>query len=317
MTTQQRTFKAISVVALVLAILLTGYLLARPLWDDDETLAEQLTLLGYCPPGQTLNKVDGVSGAADDVCTPLDNALGDLIPSADDTYTLGNSVFRWKSLQLGPGTLYIEDAATGEQIAITVENGALLINGADSLRIGNIQITSTGLRSLLSSQDITIGEPGDSGFLAVSTGIRFPDGTTLTSAGDLGVAGPRGLSGAQGVTGANGATGLDGATGPQGAVGPQGPAGPAGSIGATGATGAQGPAGPAGPIGANGATGATGAQGPVGPAGPTGPAGPAGPAGTFEIGGACSFDDRGTMVYGILRWKVDGPHATLECFTSR
>ena len=290
MKTTQRTFNVISVVALVLAILLAGFLLSRSMWDDDESLAEQLTVLGYCPPGQTLNQVDDAPNASEDVCVPLETKIGDLVPSADDTYSLGSSEFRWKSLRLGPGTLFIEDILTGGQAAITVDNGALLVNGADSLRIGNIQLTNTGLRSLLRSQDITIGAAGDLGYLAVSTGIRFPDGTILTSASGLGTTGARGAAGAQGAAGTSGASGTPGATGPVGPAGATGPAGPAG---------------------------ATGAGGPVGPAGPAGATGPAGPAGTFEIGGACSFDDRGTMVPGVLRWKVDGPHATLECFTSR
>lgn len=308
MTKQQRAFNVISATALVLAILLTGYLVLKPLWDDDETLAESLRVLGYCPPGQTLESVDGASDLTDGVCTPLDATVGDIIPSVDDTYSLGTSEFRWKSLRLGPGTLFIEDTTTGGQAAITVDNGALLVNGADSLRIGNIQITSTGLSSLLRSKDITIGAAGDPGYLAVSNGIRFPDGTILTSANGLGSTGARGASGTRGATGASGVAGAQDPSNPAGVQGAQGAVGPAGVQGPAGATGAQGAAGAVGPVGP------TGTQGPIGPMGPMGPAGPAG---TLQIGGACSFDDRGTIVTGVLRWKVDGPHATLECFTSR
>ena len=312
MRNKQRTFNVISIAALVLAILLAGYLVSRPLWEDDTALAEQLEVLGYCPPGQTWadTESDGTSGTLSDVCTPLTSASGDIIPPIDNTYSLGSSAFRWKGVYLGPGTIFIEDANTGKQVGLTVDAGTLLIDGVEILRIGNIQITPTGLRSLLRSADITLGEPGDTGYLAVATGIRFPDGTTLTSASDLGLIGPRGLPGARGATGATGATGERGATGATGATGPagvQGPAGPTGERGPTGATGATGATGPQGPIGLTGPTGAPGATG------PQGPQGPAGPAGSFDIGGSCSYVDGSTTVTGTLQWKVEGPRAVLEC----
>lgn len=337
MRNAQRTFNAIFIIALLLLIGVGGFAVMRAI-ADDESLAEELRILGYCPPGQTLNAADSTEGEPDtldgvtsDVCTPLDGAIGDLVPSADNTFTLGTSVFRWKSLQLGPGTIFIEDVGTGKQVGLTVEDGVLLIDGAETLRIGNIQITPTGLRSILRSQDITIGEPGDSGFLAVSRGIRFPDGTTLTSAEALGIDGATGATGARGsqgatvaagapgatgATGAQGPAGPGGATGPAGATGAQGPAGATGAqgpVGATGATGATGAQGPAGPMGATGATGPQGPEGPTGPMGPMGPAGPQGPAGEFSIGDSCSYDDRGTTIIGTLRWKVEGPRAVLEC----
>ena len=294
MNNRQRTFNTISVVALVLAILLAGYFLARPLWDDDESLADQLKVLGYCPPGQTLSEAaeDGASGSLDGVCKPLEPTVGDLVPSEDNKFNLGTSAFRWKSLQLGPGTLFIEDLTTGLQAGLTVRDGVLQIDGANALKVGNIQLTETGLRSLLRSQDITIGEVGDTGFLAVSTGIRFPDGTTLTSASDLGLIGPRGLPGAAGATGATGPRGL---------------------TGATGAAGEPGEPGVAGPQGPNGLTGATGATGATGPQGPAGSQGPVGPAGSLDLGGTCSYFDGTTTVSGTLEWKVEGPRAVLQC----
>ncbi len=183
MKTKQTTFNSISVVALVLALLLSGYFLSKPLWSDDDSLTEQLEVLGYCPPGETWNQAaaeesngtndNGASSTDSDPCTPLMQTTGDLIPSADNVYTLGTSVFRWKSLQLGPGTLFIQDAGTGKQAGLSVEDGVLLIDGADSLRIGNVRLTATGIRSILSSQDITIGAAGDTGFLSVANGIKF------------------------------------------------------------------------------------------------------------------------------------------------
>jgi hypothetical protein len=148
---------------------------------------------------------------------------GDMIPSVDNQFSLGTSSFRWKGLQLGPGTLFIQDTVSGKQAGLTVTNGSLLIDGADSLRIGNVQLTATGLRSVLSGQDITIGGAGDTGWLAVATGIKFKDGSLLTTA-----SGATGATGPAGPAGAAGARGLAGATG---AIGPEGPQGPAGDSG--------------------------------------------------------------------------------------
>ena len=176
----------------------------------------------------------GLPGAAgsDAICTPaidLTAITGDLIPSVDNAYQLGTSQFRWKGLQLGPGTLYIQDQTTGAQAGLTVNDGTLLIDGADSLRIGNIRLTATGLRSMLASQDITIGATGDTGYLAVANGIKFADGTIITSAPSAGVAGVQGPTGPAGATGATGATG------------PQGPQGIPGSPGTVLQTGSQSP----------------------------------------------------------------------------
>ncbi|MBP6043666.1 MAG: collagen-like protein [Rhodoluna sp.] len=153
----------------------------------------------------------GETGAAG-ICTALDTAslAGDLIPAVDNTYSLGTLAARWKSLQLGPGTLWIQDTETGQQAGITISDGTMLIDGVDGLRVGNIRFTSTGITSLQPDQDITIGSVGDQGWMSVAHGIKFSDGTTMTSAaGTVGPQGPRGLTGA---------------------TGPQGPQGPPGTI---------------------------------------------------------------------------------------
>ena len=158
---------------------------------------------------------DGVDGAVGPTgpagpCTyVLDLALidGNLVPSEDDTYSLGSSLLRWKDLQLGPGTLYIEDQVTGSQVGVTVIDGALLLDGADSLRIGNIRLTPKGIESIASDEDIEIGNLGDTGYVLMARGLKFPDGTIQTTAT------------------------LEGPEGPEGPRGPAGPEGPAGSVG--------------------------------------------------------------------------------------
>lgn len=139
----------------------------------------------------------------------LDLALidGDLVPSLDNTYSLGTQQLRWKDLQLGPGTLYIEDQVTGAQVGVTVIEGALLLDGADSLRIGNIRLTPKGLESIASDEDIEIGNLGDTGYVLMARGLKFPDGTIQTTATVRGPAGAQGLQGAQGIQGPAGSVG--------------------------------------------------------------------------------------------------------------
>lgn len=146
-------------------------------------------------------------------CVEVEHAIRDLIPEADNTYSLGSIEFRWKSIQLGPGTIYIQDQVTLDQVGLTVTGGAFLLDGADSLRIGNTRLTEAGLESVLGSQDITIGNAGDTGYLAPARGVKFPDGTTQETAI---VQGPQGEQGEQGLLGEQGE---------QGETGPQGPAG--------------------------------------------------------------------------------------------
>jgi hypothetical protein len=150
--------------------------------------------------------VTGPAGPAGPCSYVLDLALidGNLVPSQDNTYSLGSAQLRWKDLQLGPGTLYIEDQVTGAQVGVTVIDGALLLDGADSLRIGNIRLTPKGIESIASDEDIEIGNLGDTGYILMARGLKFPDGTIQTTAtlrGPTGPAGPRGLQGVQGVPG--------------------------------------------------------------------------------------------------------------------
>jgi hypothetical protein len=149
----------------------------------------------------------------------------DIVPTEDNKFTIGTTAKRWKSLQLGPGTLFIQDQVTGAQAGLTVNAGTLLLDGADSLRIGNVQLTATGIKSLLPNQDLTIGALGDQGYLSLSRALKFPDGTTQSTAMLNGLTGPQGEQGPQGPQGQPGATG---ATGPQGATGATGPQGAAG-----------------------------------------------------------------------------------------
>jgi hypothetical protein len=174
----------------------------------------------------------GPSGAtgASGVCTYVEALVTNLLPSKDNIYNLGSTSYRWKELYLGPNSLNMIDEGNGNDVKINVSNGILALDGADTLRFGNIKFTSTGIASDLGSQDITIGEGLDTGFLKVPTGIKFGDNSTMTTApipipgpsGPPGEIGPRGLKGDKGDVGLTGPKGDTGATGAAGGFGSYG-----------------------------------------------------------------------------------------------
>jgi len=67
----------------------------------------------------------------------------DLIPAIDNFYNIGSAAYRWKSISIGPGTLFITDTATGAQAGITVTNGQLLTNNVGTLVTGNLVLIDT------------------------------------------------------------------------------------------------------------------------------------------------------------------------------
>jgi hypothetical protein len=159
----------------------------------------------------------GSSGATGDqgpagICD-LSNILtvnGDLLPAIDNAYSLGSVEKRWKSLQLGPGTLWIQDSEVSPptQVGLTVKSGALLLDNADSLRIGTMRLTATGLTSIIPTSAITLGDNTFTSFVELQAqGLKFKDGTTQSTAATAGATGPAGPTGPQGPQGEPGRDG--------------------------------------------------------------------------------------------------------------
>jgi hypothetical protein len=140
--------------------------------------------------------------------------------------------------------------------------------------------------------------------------IYFQDGTSMSTAGNVGPLGPQGYQGATGFQGATGvqgagfqgATGLTGFQGATGVTGAQGATGPTGAQGATGVTGVQGATGVTGAQGATGPTGAKGATGVTGPTGAQGATGATGPQGVTGAQGSTGISPQITD-YGTIASK--------------
>ena len=155
------------------------------------------------------------------------NVSSDIIPSANNVFSLGNATNQWASVYVGANTLYLNNVPVG------INGNVLTVNGA------NVITAEPG--GVVSTTGNIVG--GD---------FYYGNGTPVSGSGPVGATGPAGSAGATGPTGATGANGTNGATGATGT---------AGSNGATGATGANGTNGATGATGTNGTNGATGATG--------------------------------------------------------
>lgn len=178
--------------------------------------------------------------ARDSVNASNITTVKNLNPSKDNVYSLGTPELRWKSISIGTESLSFIDGANRRSVSLGVSGGALVVRDAEGIAIGPMQFTTTGIKALDPTADITIGNTGDRGYLATARGIKFPDGSLQVTATSQ-IAGPRGLTGPQGPKGDTGMSG-----------GPQGFPGIQGEKGEKGDKGDAGPQGPAGPSGTSG-----------------------------------------------------------------
>jgi len=166
-------------------------------WDtDDNHWFNAGVILG--PQGETgpqgvqgLQGIPGIDAPTDRIYSGLKQVIidplgtttfsGDLLPDVDNVHDLGSLVKRFHSIFVGPDSLNMIDDF-GNIVVLSAINGALVIDGADLIRIGNMNFTTTGIASAISSQDITVGDPGDTGYLATARGIKYPDNTVQTTA---------------------------------------------------------------------------------------------------------------------------------------
>jgi len=63
----------------------------------------------YNPNNGALSISDGVTVGGNPIHIHAESVIYDhnIIPAADNTYDLGSELLRWRSVHIGPGTLYI------------------------------------------------------------------------------------------------------------------------------------------------------------------------------------------------------------------
>ena len=242
-----------------------------------------------------------------------EDSAGNLVPSGDDTLTIGTASKKVKDLFVSTNSLFIGDE---HKIAITSAGEVRIAKKVSGVTPAGILADSRVVPGTYPDENYLIAaltayypgdplcDPADASYnpalyhwTEFLTDIGFSDIATPSmysetdfvddeggkgpagndgATGSAGPAGPTGPTGPAGNDGATGPAGSDGATGPTGAAGATGPTGAAGNDGATGPAGNDGTTGPAGNDGATGPAGNDGATGPAGNDGATGATGPAG-----------------------------------------
>jgi len=103
---------------------------------------------------RTISLTGGVSGSASfdgsqniSISSTVNHSAinTDILPSVDNTHSLGSSSLRWQDVYVGPGSLYVQDAVTNENVAITVANGLINIDGQPLVANNEVQNNSVTL----------------------------------------------------------------------------------------------------------------------------------------------------------------------------
>jgi hypothetical protein len=208
--------------------------------------------LNFTGPTGAVLYYDGnvVTGSTGLIYTPGGTGMylhGPLVPSQTNTFILGATGATWKSVYVGPGTIYISGPSGGNANIGTDQNGIIYTEKGFATPFINVGPAISA-----------IYDPGAiGGWVLGPTGIFGQAGYDLILQQKLqGAAVPAGLTGPVYSMTKLAATGPTGYTGPASVV--------------TGPTGGTGPTGPASVV-----TGPTGRTGPTGPVsvvtGPTGP----------------------------------------------
>lgn len=135
--------------------------------------------LFYNPASGSLRISDGSTPGGNPIA--IESAVEvydeDLLPSLDNTWSLGSASLRWKAIYVGPGSLWLQDTNNaGLNVELTVTDGVLLLNGASTLQLGNLQLNPDGISTTDTTSDIVLGNSGDTGQIAVYRPIVLKDG---------------------------------------------------------------------------------------------------------------------------------------------
>lgn len=108
---------------------------------------------------------------------------GNMCPTTDNFYSLGTASARWKDIQIGPGTIYMQDTLPPyTQAGITVAGGSFLINGAGSIQTGNVNLIDQ-VTSAVTQLTVKNGTLLLNGVQGLRTGnVYFTDGSIQQTA---------------------------------------------------------------------------------------------------------------------------------------
>jgi hypothetical protein len=125
---------------------------------------------------------DGVTAGGNPIHIQAESVIYDhnIIPSEDNTFTLGSLEYRWQSIHVGPGTIFITDQTLGTNAELTVDNGVLQINGANQLQVGQLKFVDNTIESSTPDISIEIGDIESTADLVLNRNTKVAAGKTLT-----------------------------------------------------------------------------------------------------------------------------------------
>lgn len=89
----------------------------------------------------------------------------DVLPLEDNQYNLGSPARRFQSTFLGPGTLYLQDDVTFDDVALRAHSGNLAIQGAAGLTVGDFAVTGNAMTFANLTENVSIGTTGATGYI--------------------------------------------------------------------------------------------------------------------------------------------------------
>jgi len=124
---------------------------------------------------------DGVTAGGNPIHIHAESVIYDhnIVPLEDNTFTLGSPEYRWQSIHVGPGTLFITDQTLGTDAGLTVDNGVLLINGANQLQVGQLKFVDNTIESTTGEIDIEIGAIESTADLVLNRNTVMATGKTF------------------------------------------------------------------------------------------------------------------------------------------
>jgi hypothetical protein len=107
--------------------------------------------------------------------------LGDVIvntnilPVTTNISNLGSPTKRWKSVYIGPGTIYVLDETLGKDLSIGARDGLLYVQNGAGLTVGEFTLIDNQLRIANPARDIIIGSSGATAGVVFNRAIKVKD----------------------------------------------------------------------------------------------------------------------------------------------
>jgi hypothetical protein len=104
--------------------------------------------------------------------------LGDVIvntnilPVTNNISSLGSPTKRWKSIYLGPGTIYVFDETLGKDLSIGARDGLLYVQNGAGLSVGEFTLIDNQIRISNSDRDIIVGSTGATAGVVFNRAIK-------------------------------------------------------------------------------------------------------------------------------------------------